>query len=103
MQNIYVLILFLLFSLSTSAAKVLYVGEKQQFNAIKPAIESAMDGDSVIVMGGFYKEGNIVINKSISLIGVNRPIIDGDRRYEVITIKKDFVQVSKFNILVMQL
>lgn len=98
MQNIYVLILFLLFSLSTSAAKVLYVGEKQQFNAIKPAIESAMDGDSVIVMGGFYKEGNIVINKSISLIGVNRPIIDGDRRYEVITIKKDFVSISGFKI-----
>jgi nitrous oxidase accessory protein len=44
-------------------------------------------------MPGTYKEGNVVITKSIRLIGVNRPVLDGENKYEILT-------VSGMNILI---
>lgn len=81
-----------------SFATVITVGAGQQFVQIKPALLACKKGDTVLVKYGFYKEGNIVIDKSISFFGENFPVVDGDRRFEVITIKSDSVVIRGFRV-----
>lgn len=46
----------------------------------------AKDGDTILLQKGIYKEGNIIINKSIRLIGVDQPVLDGENKYEILTV-----------------
>lgn len=81
-----------------SFGKTWHVGEKHIIKKIKEGIAVAQNGDTVLVEKGFYKEGNIVIDKSICFIGRNLPIIDGDRKFEVLSIKANNVTVEGFKI-----
>lgn len=76
----------------------LKVGEKEQYKSIKSALQKATRGDTVIVGKGIYKEGNIVIDKSIVFFGLNLPVIDGDKKFEVLSIKADNVLIKGFKI-----
>ena len=67
-----VLFLFVLLSAIVSA-KTLIVGQGENIKTIKQAILNSQDGDSIIVRKGVYKEGNIIIEKSITVIGENYP------------------------------
>ena len=59
----------------------------------------AVNGDSLLVDAGQYHEKNIVIDKTIYLIGINHPVLDGDNKYEVISIKANGVVVDGFKIM----
>src|SRR4249920_829079 len=63
--------------LSATSAKTIDVGKEFSFQSLTAAIESADSGDVINVHGGVYAEGNIVINKSLSLCGIDYPVIDG--------------------------
>lgn len=71
----------------------------KDFTNIQDAIDAATNGDTVFVYSGIYNE-NLVINKSISLIGENKDstIITGDGDNEGIYIVKDQINVSGFTI-----
>ncbi len=79
-------------------AATLYVGQQHRFKTIKSAIISASSGDTVIVEKGFYKEGNIIIDKPLYFLGRDLPILDGDRKFEVLSIKANHVTVKGFRI-----
>ncbi len=79
-------------------AATIYVGEQRAFKTIIPALASVANGDTVIVEKGFYKEGNIIIDKSIYFLGKDLPVIDGDRKFEVISVKASNVTVKGFRI-----
>lgn len=66
-------------------AKDLKVGKNEQYKTIKEAIAAAENGDRIFVEKGVYKEGTIEIRKSISLIGVDRPVLDGEFKGEIVT------------------
>lgn len=87
------IILSLLFAISTfySFSNQLEVGEKKEFIQITHALASSNSGDTILVNEGVYKEGTILINKQVTLIGVNNPIIDGENKYEIIQITADSV------------
>lgn len=53
---------------------------------LRQAIHHAKDGDTVLLKKGIYKEGNIIINKSICLIGIDAPVLDGDHKNEILTL-----------------
>lgn len=74
------------------------VGPKHKIKSIQLALKKAQDGDTILVSKGLYKEGNILINKSIVFLGENNPILDGDRKFEVISIKANHVVVEGFRI-----
>jgi len=67
-------------------------------NTIKKAIEYAVAGDTIIVTAGIYFEKNIVVNKPITLIGENFPVLDGEGKFEIVSIKSSNVVFSGFKL-----
>ena len=93
-----VLYICLLFS-SLLHANVIEVGPNKPIKSIKKAISLAKVGDTVMVHKGLYKEGNIIINKKIVFLGKNLPVLDGQKKYEVLSIKADSVVVDGFKVI----
>ena len=65
--------------------------------SIKSALAEAVHGDSILVEKGLYREQNIEITKSISLIGIDHPILDGEDKYEIITVRASYVIIEGFD------
>ena len=66
---------------SPSFATIIHAGASRAFTNITAAIATAANGDTVLVDQGFYKEQNLVIRKSIVLLGINHPVLDGEKKY----------------------
>lgn len=79
--------LWLIFIVLGARANVLSVGNGKRFAQIKKAIAEANIGDTIDIYQGLYKEGNILISKQLHLRGINNPVLDGEKRYEVISVK----------------
>ncbi|WDF65845.1 nitrous oxide reductase family maturation protein NosD [Flavobacterium sp. KACC 22763] len=75
------------------------VGSDKSVKTIKKAIELAKSGDTIIVNKGVYREGNIIIDKKLILQGKDLPILDGQQKYEVVSIKADSVFFSGFKVI----
>lgn len=75
-------------------ANTIVVGKNQLVTSLKKAIELAKNGDTVLLQKGIYKEGNIVINKSIRLIGINDPVLDGENKYEILTVSGERILIK---------
>lgn len=82
----------LLFSF-TLHAKVIRVGAGEKVKRIKDAIALAEPGDTLIIASGSYREANIIIEKSITIIGENLPVIDGENKYEIFTVHAQHVTI----------
>lgn len=78
----------------TSYAQNIEVCAKCSLTSIKEAISVAKDYDTIIIKKGTYKEYNININKPLTIVGENYPIIDGELKGEIITITSDYVTVD---------
>ncbi len=94
-----VAIIFLICFVFVGNAKVITVGKNSALKSIKQALLLASNGDTIIVGGGHYSEGNILINKKIILIGKNYPVIDGQKKVEVISVNADNVVIKGFKII----
>lgn len=92
------LILFVLLYREASS-KTIRVGAHEKYNTITAGINAAVNGDTVLVSAGNYKEKNLLINKSIVLKGMNYPVLDGEKKYEIISVKANGVVVDGFRII----
>ncbi|MGC4235080.1 MAG: nitrous oxide reductase family maturation protein NosD [Niabella sp.] len=93
--KLYYFIFILCISLAhTSYANVIYVGKGQGITTIKRALSVSHAGDTIIVKKGVYKEGNIIIDKAVCLLGEDMPVLDGELKYEVLSVKSDNVTIS---------
>lgn len=81
-----------------ASSRSMHVGPNKEFKSIRSALLGANDYDTIYVHHYLYKEGNIVINKKIVMLGVGLPVIDGDKKYEVVSIKSDSVTFSGFQV-----
>lgn len=79
-----------------SFAGVIKAGKQEKYKTITAAIAAAKDGDTILVSSGNYFEKNLVISKSIVLKGISRPVLDGENKYENISIKANSVVVDGF-------
>lgn len=95
MKKTFLILLFLSAFYSTYASTI-EVGKNKPFSQIKPALESAEDGDTILVYPGHYAEGNIIIEKKVAFIGIDYPVIDGEFKDEVISIAADSVIFKGF-------
>lgn len=98
-MNRLIIIPALLFFSFNAWSKTIRVGNTQIIKTIQAALKIAVDGDTVLVDAGHYHEGNLLIQRSISLIGINHPVLDGDHKYEVVSVKADGVLVDGFTIV----
>lgn len=94
----YFLIVVLLFSFSLQATTI-HVGKNYPIKSVKEGIVATKDGDTLMVHRGWYKEGNLVIDKKIVFIGKGFPILDGEKKHEVLSIKSDSVVVQGFKVI----
>jgi nitrous oxidase accessory protein len=88
-----------LFFNQSVVASIIYVGANRPFKNITSAINAAMPGDTVLVDAGHYKEKNLQIKKRIVLKGINYPILDGEKKYEIISVTANGVVVEGFRII----
>jgi nitrous oxidase accessory protein len=84
MKQTLTILLALLVNLSF--ARTIVVGKDELITSLRKGIEIANNGDTVLLKKGIYKEGNIVVDKSIRLIGLNGPTLDGENKYEILTV-----------------
>lgn len=82
----YQLTILLLFILGNSFANTIVVGKDKPVSTLRQGIKLAKIGDTVLLNKGVYKEGNIIIDKAIHLVGVNGPVLDGDCKNEILTL-----------------
>lgn len=79
-----------------SVSQVLTVSPQGELNSLKEAIALASTGDTVVVEGGNYREGNIIVDKPLTLIGKGRPVLDGERKHEILTVRASDVTITGF-------
>ena len=89
--------LMLLLSLSGLAfGRVLKVSHAGPLVSVTEAVKQAAGGDTVLVYPGVYYEKGLIIDKAIHLKGVGQPTLDGEHRYEVVTIRCGGVTMEGF-------
>lgn len=100
MRNIFIILFFLtsIFLSANAFASTIHIGNKEKFTTIKQALATAKDGDTLLIHTGEYHEQNIIINKKIYLKGIDNPVLDGDRKYEILTVHANNVVIEGFTI-----
>jgi len=83
-----------IFFLVSASAKKIVVGSDQSITSLKMAVSIANDKDTILLNPGVYKEGNIAITKSIFVIGVGNPVLDGENKYEILTVSGKNITIS---------
>jgi nitrous oxidase accessory protein len=79
-------------------ARTIVVGKNQPITSIRKAIELAKEKDTILVQPGIYKEGNIVIDKNIILLGQNYPVLDGEKKFEILTVSGVNITIKGFQL-----
>lgn len=88
------------FSLGLTAALAANLACAAEFmvqpgQSITAAISEAASGDTILVKRGHYRE-RLLIDKPLTLKGLNRPTLDGGREGDVIRIKSPDVTIEGF-------
>ena len=96
MKFVYTLLLFLLvfFFSAKIRAQQIVVCNSCEISSINEAINTAKEYDTIIIKKGTYKEYNIIVDKPLTIIGENYPVIDGELKGEIFTIISDNVTVD---------
>lgn len=89
----------LFFTFFPAIAGTYHVGKKFGTQTIQQTINQASDGDTILVEPGIYHEKNLLVNKSIVLKGIDFPVLDGESKYEIISIKASYVTIDGFKVI----
>ena len=89
-----VLTILLLIACQGLFAKTIIVGKDQVITSLRRAVELAGNNDTILLGKGVYKEGNIIINKPIHLIGIGQPVLDGEHKYEILTVSANGIIIK---------
>ena len=63
------------------------------YTTVAGAIAAAEEGDTVLVGAGVYREGPLVIDKTITVQGEGWPVLDGELEHQILTVAADRVVV----------
>ncbi|CAI9086577.1 hypothetical protein A7K73_01455 [Candidatus Methylacidiphilum fumarolicum] len=64
------------------------------FSTLRSALAAAQPGDRLVLQSGVYREGPLLIRSPIVIEGEGWPVIDGEKRYEMLRIESDGVRIS---------
>lgn len=89
------IIILILFIVSTNTlSNTIIVSKDGHIKSIIEAINLASDYDTILIKAGEYAEGNIIVDKKLTIIGENFPIIDGRGSGEIFTVISNEVHIS---------
>ncbi|NOT50190.1 MAG: nitrous oxide reductase family maturation protein NosD [Chitinophagaceae bacterium] len=91
MRISFFIVLFFSFSCH---ARTIIVGANESCHSLKQAIIIAKDGDTIQLKPGNYKEGSIILTKSLTIIGENSPVLDGENKYEILLISGNDITIK---------
>lgn len=91
-------LLIILFFSSPLLADTLDVGPDKRYLKIEHALDEASGGDVIQVFPGTYKEGQIEINKPVTLLGIQYPVIEGSDEAGVFLVTSDNVNITGLQI-----
>ena len=95
MQKKYAVFVFIFgFCLQFVSAGAITICADCEVKSIKAGIEQAADFDTLLIKKGTYKEFNILIDKPLTIIGENYPVIDGEKKGEIIRVVSDNVTLD---------
>ncbi len=80
------LTILFLFTIGNAFAHRIVVGKNKVISTLRQGIKEAKDGDTVLLNKGVYREGNIIIDKAIYLLGIDQPVLDGESKNEILTL-----------------
>lgn len=90
--------IFFFLTILSIEAKTIAVGKSKPIKSIQKAIDIAKNGDTVLIDAGIYKQGHILIQKSIVLKGIDFPVLDGENKQEIISIKAHNATIDGFKL-----
>jgi len=70
-----------------------------EVKSVQEAIDLSSPGDSIFIEKGDYPESEIIIDKKLTLIGKDLPVIDGKKKGHVIKILADSIELSGLRII----
>lgn len=88
LKQLYIyILLFFLQIFGIAAAEDVYVGKEREFNDIGSAVVYAKDGDRIFIEQGIYFAAGLIIDKSLTITGINSPVIDAQNISEAVIIR----------------
>lgn len=90
--------IFLLCTQSFNAQDI-EVCQTCEITSIAQAISQAQAGDLIKIKEGVYKEHKIIIDKPITLIGENLPIVDGENKGDIFQVFADSVTIDGLKLI----
>jgi nitrous oxidase accessory protein len=78
------------------SARTVVVSPNTVISSLKQAVDLAKNGDTIIVKKGTYTSLNTLINKELTILGQNWPVLDAHFREEVVTITSNHVKFVGF-------
>ena len=94
--NVFSLFLSLIFFPSDFTASEIIVKPGTKFSTLKKALEAAENGDIIKVSKSNYFVEDLTIDKSISLIGIDFPVLDGQHKSNILIVTAPNVTISGF-------
>lgn len=85
---------FIFFGFFSVSAQRIEVCPSCRVSSVQKAIKEASPKDTIFIRKGVYKEGNILVNKPLVILGEDFPVLDGDFSAEIMTVKADSVQIK---------
>src|SRR5687768_15974089 len=79
---------FIVFS-TTGFGKIIKAGKQEIITTISKALTIAAPGDTIILQSGNYREGSLRVTRPVVIIGINNPVLDGENKYQILTISSD--------------
>ncbi|MCK0144762.1 nitrous oxide reductase family maturation protein NosD [Arenibacter sp. F26102] len=80
-------------------ARTITVCNTCEVKTIKEGVAVAADYDTLLIKKGTYREFNIQVNKPLTIIGENYPVIDGEDQGEIFTIVSNNVTIDGLYII----
>ena len=90
-------LLFMIMGVSVYGEEIT-VGSGGRFHSIREALQIAKDGDVINVHAGVYKEGELVITKSVTIKGSKESILDGEHKTSVLVVRANGVYIQGLTI-----
>lgn len=96
MRRFPILISLVLIGLAVQPASGLDETAAAADTTLRARLAAAVPGDTVVVRGGVWDGGTLVIDKRLTLLGMDDPVLDGRGTDEILHITADSVAVSGF-------